>query len=671
MITSANMARTLATAVFGLLTTTFATAMSLDEVTDPVGFVSASISPDGKHIAAIGFTGIAHGLILIDSESLEAKLIIQSKRVTEGFWNFDKAPKRALWVTNDLIAVDYEIEAESIDLNGNKVADLGESVLGKLHSVNNAALTLVVTSDTRTHALATVNAKTGAMTKLQLPPGKKTLAYAFDTKNNLRAVTMMDSAFWKDATTISNWFKPNPGADWVKLSESKITEPYWTPLHVPDEPERLIISSSIGRDTQAVFKYDTRSRQSVELMLGHETADILRVAGTDGDLLRVESSGMMPTQYWFDLAWSAAQKSVDQALPKHVNRLSGDPGKKLLVYSYSDVDPGRWLVVDLAAGKMRQVAVARPRIAPDAMEPMQIIYYTSGDGLKIPAYLTIPRGAKGPVPLIVMIHGGPAVRDYWGWNAEVQYFATHGYGVFQPQFRGSSGFGQKFMHAGYLQWGRAMQDDITAGVETLIKQGIVDRDRICIYGASYGGYAALWGLVKTPDLYRCGISFAGVSDIGGMLSDWSDSNADSAAREIMRTSVGDATLHKSQFDQVSPLLHAAEIRTPVLLMHGDEDLRVPISHSKKMMRALDEHHKPYEWTEFEGEGHGLYYVTHQRFFYDKVLGFIEKHLGKGIQTGIKTAAIAAPPAAKTTPGGLSVEAPVEGDGKSGNIGLPH
>ena len=182
------------------------------------------------------------------------------------------------------------------------------------------------------------------------------------------------------------------------------------------------------------------------------------------------------------------------------------------------------------------------------------------------------------------------------------------------------------MEAGYGQWGLAMQDDITAGVDAMIERGIADPKRVCIYGASYGGYAALWGLVKTPDLYRCGISFAGVADIEFMFSDWSDRNSDKVVREILRARVGDVLLSKAQFDQVSPLKHADQIKAPVLLMHGDKDERVPISHSKKMMQALDANKKTYEWHEFVDEGHGLSDGASQQVFLEKLLGFLDKYI---------------------------------------------
>ncbi|HEY9104544.1 S9 family peptidase [Chitinimonas sp.] len=199
--------------------------------------------------------------------------------------------------------------------------------------------------------------------------------------------------------------------------------------------------------------------------------------------------------------------------------------------------------------------------------------------------------------------------------------------MFQPQFRGSYGFGRRFEQAGYKQWGMAMQDDITDGVQYLIRQGIADPQRICIYGASYGGYAALWGLVKTPDLYRCGISFAGVTDIGNMFKDWSDTNSSQAGREWRRFLVGNPDDDKARFDAVSPLKHADRIKAPVLLMHGEEDVRVPIEHGTKMVRALMELHKEYEWKSFPLEGHGLYYTDHRNEFYNTLLGFLDKYIG--------------------------------------------
>jgi dipeptidyl aminopeptidase/acylaminoacyl peptidase len=197
------------------------------------------------------------------------------------------------------------------------------------------------------------------------------------------------------------------------------------------------------------------------------------------------------------------------------------------------------------------------------------------------------------------------VRDRWEWDPEVQMLASRGYAVPQPQFRGSSGFGARFQLAGYHEWGRAMQDDITAGARWLADQGIADARRICIYGASYGGYAALWGVVKTPELYRCGVSFAGVSDLSLMFKDDSDVNDDSFGRLFRRRTVGDPAADEKLFDEVSPLKGAAKIQVPMFIAHGNLDARVPIVHSEKMVQALKANGKQVEWMPLPGERHGL------------------------------------------------------------------
>lgn len=604
--------------------------LTMDDALNPAGISSAALSPDGKQIAAIIFSGTNHGLVLIDSISLKAKMIIEGRRTMEGYWIFNKEPHAATWVTNDLIAVDYGIEAESVDLNGKKVADIGEHVIRKAYPNQPDSPLLLVYTDVEDRDLAIANARTGQLSKLRFPMSGKPIGWAFDPQGALRALTLMNSAFWKDATTVSNWYRPDAISEWEKLEEFKITDDYWVPLYVPEKDHTLAIASRAGRDTYAVFSYDTKKRQIDEMMAGHPTQDILKVDGLEGPAFDgVRTGGMIPQQVWFDPAWNRMQKAIDAALPNRINRISGDPTTRILVFSYADVDPGIWYVLDASTMTLSSIGRAKPSIDPDKMRPMETISYTAKDGMSIPAFLTKPSVVNGPAPMVVMIHGGPTVRDTWNWDENTQLLAAHGYVVFQPQFRGSSGFGRKFEEAGFGQWGLSMQDDVTAGVEYLIAKGIADPKRICIYGASYGGYAALWGLVKTPDIYRCGISFAGVSDLEYMFNDSSDSNSNKIAREVMRLRIGDAKLNKEKFDQVSPLKHAEKIVAPVLLMHGELDKRVPISHSEKMKKALEEQHKTVEWKIFEKEGHGLSYVSNQEIFFTTLLGFLDKYIGPG------------------------------------------
>jgi dipeptidyl aminopeptidase/acylaminoacyl peptidase len=276
---------------------------------------------------------------------------------------------------------------------------------------------------------------------------------------------------------------------------------------------------------------------------------------------------------------------------------------------------------------LRAIAPAKAEIDPSQMRPTEIVSYPSTDGLTIPAYLTLPKNASGSMPAVVLIHGGPTVRDEWQWDAEVQLLASRGYVVLQPQFRGSSGFGKRFMEAGYGQWGLGMQDDVSAGAKWLAEKGIADPKRICVYGASYGGYAAMWGLIKTPDLFRCGISLAGVSDIEYMLKDDSDRNDSAATRLLQQSRIGDLKTHKQQFNDVSPLKKAALIQAPVLIAHGTRDARVPIEHSEKLVAALKKNDKQYEWIELKGEGHGIAQEENRQRFYQALLDSLDKHIG--------------------------------------------
>jgi dipeptidyl aminopeptidase/acylaminoacyl peptidase len=598
-------------------------------ILDPSGITASRLSPDGKHIASVIYSGLNAGVVVTDVDTYESRNLVYGRRVNDGHWIYNKVPKAVTWAGNDLIAVDYGLVAESINLQGKTVAELGAYVIGRAERDRPDSPLLLVCTDRDDGDVALIDARTGKKNKFSLPPGGgKPTRWAFDKHGELRAVTTVNSSFWRDVSTVSNWYKSAREAEWEKLADFAVADDYWMPMFVPDEPHTLVISSRQGRDTYAVFSYDTQTRKIGDMLAGHPTLDILSVGGIDHQsYLGVRTSGMIPQQVWFDAAWDQLQRSVDAALPNRVNMLSGDPAFRVLVLSYSDVDPGTWYLLETAKMALRKIGQYRLAIDPKQMLPMERISYKAGDGLAIPAFLTRPAGISGPAPLVVSIHGGPTVRDGWEWNQEVQVLAGHGYAVFQPQFRGSTGFGRKFEQAGFGQWGLAMQDDITAGVRHLIDTGVADPKRICIYGASYGGYAALWGLVKTPELYRCGVSFAGVSDIEYMFNDSSDRNSSKVVRELMRSRIGDVRQNKEAFDQVSPLKHADLIKAPVLLMHGDEDERVPISHGKKMKKALEQNHKEVEWLVFEEEGHGLRYVRNQALYFETLLAFLDKYIG--------------------------------------------
>jgi len=609
-----------------------------EDIAKPRGITYAVLSPDGKHIACMAYSGKGTGLILVDAETMESKLIRSSSEdlfgVPEGL------PLDVVWAGKDLMVVDYENTVVSIDLRGHRVATLGAGLIGRAEPNNPESRRVLVYINSWPWKVSNVDAATAEHRKYAYPESGRPLRIAFDAQGNLRAASFTNSELWRDATTVTNWYRPRDSDKWEKLETFKITDNYWLPDYVPEEEGQLVVTSSAGRDTKALFRYDTINKRMGEMMAGHPSQDILGVRTLDtNDFVRVTTNGMRREQYWFDERWDALQKSVDAALPNRINVLSGKPDYRVLIHSYSDRDPGTWYLLDIATMKLRKVGVHKEGIDPEQMRPKQILRYRARDGLEIPAYLTLPEAKSAPQPTVVLIHGGPIVRDLWDWDAEVQLLASHGFVVFQPQFRGSYGFGRRFEEAGYGQWGLSMQDDITDGVQHLIREGIADPKRICIVGASYGGYAALWGLASTPDLYRCGVSFAGVSDVGRMLDEWSDTNENKIARELRRTYVGSLEEGMARFDAISPVKHADRIKAPVLLMHGEDDFRVPLTHSNKMRAALEAQHKTFEWKTFEKEGHGLYYFNHRIEYYKTLLGFLDKYIGPG-QAAMATAGAA-------------------------------
>ncbi|MEP6874391.1 MAG: S9 family peptidase [Burkholderiales bacterium] len=605
-------------------------ATFLGDMIAPPQIISMALSPDGKRVAGIGYSGRAGAtsVFLIDTDRLSTSLVALPSAATSRYEG--RLPIRVNWAGNDVLAVDFSSEqSESIDLNGKKLATLGERFIRRLTEKGVSTDFALALRDIRGGDVDLVNVRTGERRSYRVSLSGEPMARAFDAAGQLRAVTMRDTSFWSERTRISNWYRADERSPWKLLQDVSVNEDFWIPVRVLPEPDALAVWSRHERDTYALFRYDAAKRQHVEVMAGHPNEDILDVRGLDdANLESVVTSGMKPKRYWFDPRWARLQASIDAELPDRVNTLTGDPEGRVLIASFSDIDPGRWFLLNTSSMTMRELGERQSRVEPTRMRAMETTRYTARDGLTINAYLTRPVRPSGtPAPMIVLIHGGPNARDRWGWNEEVQVLAAQGYLVFQPQFRGSSGFGRRFEEAGYLQWGRAMEDDITDGVNDLVARKIADPSRICIYGASYGGYAALWGVIKTPTLYKCGVSFAGVSDLGDMLSHSLLDDSDATAREIQRVRIGDPAKQREQFAEVSPLKNAARVQVPMLIAHGERDTRVLPSQSEKMVAALRAQGKSVEWVPFPNEGHGLVWPDDRLSYYATLLSFLRRHLG--------------------------------------------
>ena len=296
--------------------------------------------------------------------------------------------------------------------------------------------------------------------------------------------------------------------------------------------------------------------------------------------------------------------------------------------------PSTFYVFDAARNKMSALGFSYPELRKSPLGEVQKFDYTASDGLFIPGYLTLPvSGAKADLPLIVMPHGGPAARDTMNFDYWAQFYSALGYAVYQPNFRGSTGYGDAFRRAGWAEWAGKMQDDITEGVEKLIADGVASPNRICIVGASYGGYAALIGATMTPELYTCAISVNGLSDLEMMYNEYVTKGVGSRSefmRELQRQ-VGDRISSGMTLADRSPVNHAEAVQAPLLLIHGKDDSVVSADQSRLMVRALKAAGKPHSYIELEGEDHWLSSAETRIRMLKETEAFLREHLGPGAE----------------------------------------
>lgn len=299
-------------------------------------------------------------------------------------------------------------------------------------------------------------------------------------------------------------------------------------------------------------------------------------------------------------------------------------GRYMLVQTSSDRNPGDFFLFDSVGKKAEHVISRRDWFDPEQMAEARPIALEARDGLRLHGYLTVPKGSDGKhLPLVVMPHGGPyGIYDRWSFDDNAQLLASAGYGVLQVNFRGSGNYGRSFEAAGARQWGGSMQDDVTDATRWAIEQGIADPERICIYGASYGGYAALMGVAKEPALYRCAVGYIGVYDLP-MMHTTGDVQRRGSGETYLREWIGG----REALAAVSPTRMADRIRVPVFLAAGGEDERAPIVHSRQMEKALRTAGVPVETLYYPTEGHGFYQEKHRQEFYEKLLAFLARNIG--------------------------------------------
>ena len=481
------------------------------------------------------------------------------------------------------------------------------------------------------YKLRRVNTATGRTKDIRTPPGATLHGWIFDRDANPRVSVVLRGSRTKVMLR-------DPATDeWSAISDvdSFVGGDGFAPLALLSD-DQLLVMANQGRDTQSIYKYDLKTRTlRPQPFLQSDRYDLEPELITQAHrLLGLRYQVDASATHWIDPAMAALQDKIDAMLPSTINEISvpagaGDAGVVLLK-SFSDRAPEAFYVYDTKLGKLVQLGSEHPEVDPDRMSGMEPVHYLARDGLEIPAWLTVPQGKERKnLPLVVLVHGGPFIRGQaWHWDAEVQFLAARGYAVLEPEFRGSVGYGDKLFRAGFKQWGLGMQNDLADGVKWAVGQGLVDPQRVCIAGGSYGGFAVLMGLINDAQVYRCGIDWAGPTDIELMYTaTWNDAS-DAFKKYGMPRLIGDPVVDAAQLRATSPILNAGKIKAPLLMAYGGEDFRVPIEHGEKMRAALKKQSSAdVEWVVYADEGHGWRAMSTQIDFWNRVAAFLDKNIG--------------------------------------------
>ena len=618
----------------------------------PARYSDVTLAPDGKLIAALVPVNGHRNVALIDIEKGTAKAL--TALVDEDVASFRWVGDRWIEITTanlgDALGLVRQNRRVLIDTDGQMVRDLqraafrinrtADAVAGGAIGFDIIDITsrsgndlVVATNERNRYGLDAYryNVKSGEKALLTFDSPGEVTSFIVDHAGQVRIAETEP----KGGDTTAWWYRPSNEAPWKKMIESAAEERTIEPIAF-DYDNRTLYVRALSNGKSGVYTFDLE--RGVLGSLVFESPGTGEVGGVRFDRVKEKVVGIADQSVagtkWIDPDWDRLQRSVDGALPGMRNRLSwaAYDTDRVIIASDSASQPVTFYLLDRKTHKLEPVAESRPDLKDVQLGARTRVRYAARDGLSIPAFLTMPAGdAKKNLPLVVIVHGGPYVGGGRpGFDEEAHFLASRGYAVLQPDFRGTKGYGDAFYKAGWRQWGLAMQDDVTDGVDWLVKTGVADKDRVCLYGGSYGGYATLWGLEKEPQMFRCGVAIVAVSDLNLMFDvHWSDFMRAERGGDATKTFtrwIGDPDKDRDKIRAVSPVYHAERIQAPLLLAYGAADERVPLIHGRQMRSALDKYGKPYEWVVYDDEAHGFNKDKNKFDFYRRVDAFLAKNL---------------------------------------------
>jgi len=586
------------------------------------------ISPDGKYYSYMAPYESRMNIFVQEVGSDSAtRLTSETDRDIAGY--FWKNPTRLLYLKDT--GGDENYRLYGVDVDGSDLVcftdfpDVRTEIIDDLENFPNEVIIGMNKRNPQVFDPYRLNIETGEMKMLAENPGN-IQAWMLDHEGKLRvALAIVDGintqVLYRDKESQS--FRP------VLTTSFKET---LDPQFFTFDNKNVYAISNLGRDKTAAVIFDLQKGEEIEVLYENPDYDVDRLSYSRKRKVITTASYQ---------SWKGERHFFDEEVEKIYARLDQDLGDyevvitgltkeedQFIIRTYSDRSLGAYYIYNLNTDELTKIVDVSPWIDETEMAHQLPVEYQSRDGLTIHGYLTLPLGytlenAKD-LPVVVNPHGGPWARDSWGFNPEIQFLANRGYAVFQMNFRGSTGYGKEFWQKSFKQWGLTMQDDITDGVYWLIVNGIADEEKVAIYGGSYGGYATLEGLVKTPELYAAGVDYVGVSNLFTFLETippyWKP------YLEMMYEMVGNPVADSVQFVETSPALNAEKIVTPLFIAQGANDPRVNKDESDQVVEALKERGIVVEYLVKDNEGHGFRNEENRFDFYRAMEAFLSEHM---------------------------------------------
>jgi dipeptidyl aminopeptidase/acylaminoacyl peptidase len=586
---------------------------------------SYNISPDGKYISFMAPYESRMNIFVqkIGSEKV-TRLTSETKRDIAGYYWANNT--RILYINDN--GGDENFALFGVDVNGKneKCLTCFENVRTQIIDDLEDQPDFVIIGLNKREPMVfdpyRLNINTGEMVMLAENPGN-IQGWMTDHDGKLRVAMAI-----VDGVNTQLLFRDNEEEEFRPILTTSFKESM-SPQFFTFDNKKLYATSNLNRDKSAAVVFDPVTATETEMLYENDSYDVSSISYSR------KRKVITSANY---TSWKRERNFFDETSKKLFERLESElkgyeisisasdkAEENFIVRTYSDRSLGAYYFYDLKKDKLTKIQEVSPWIDENQMAEIKPIQYRSRDGLIIHGYLTLPKGVEPKnLPVVINPHGGPWARDNWGFNPEVQFLANRGFAVLQMNFRGSTGYGKAFWEASFKQWGLTMQNDITDGVYWLIEQGIADKDNIAIYGASYGGYATLQGMVVTPTLYAAGVDYVGVSNLFTFMQTippyWKP------LLDMMYEMVGNPETDKAQFEATSPAMNAHRIMAPLFVAQGAKDPRVNIAESDQIVEAMRKRGVEVEYMVKDNEGHGFRNEENRFDFYRAMEKFLAKHL---------------------------------------------